>query len=102
MLQIDLHLTAFPRTDRMRFLAQEMVIRFLEPVRRVRESKGDISAVRAVLAAAHREAREGVALELGSEIDAHLRATVQEARAAWRKRSKLATAKLKAALDKGL
>lgn len=102
MLHIDLHLTAFPRTDRMRFVAQEMVIRFLEPVRRARDSKGDIKAVREVLEAAQREARDGVALYSGGDLDAHLQVTVEKADAAWREWSKGATARLHNALNRSL
>jgi hypothetical protein len=102
MLQIDLHLTAFHRKERMRLVAQEMVIRFLEPVLRFRETSDDTAAVQAVLAAAHGEARMGVTLRLDSELDAHLQATVDKADAAWRGWSKLATKRLQRELDQGL
>lgn len=86
MLEIQLHLSAFPKPDRLRFLAQEMVLKTLEPVEPRATAGHDPSIARSVLDAAYQEARHGPML-LAPELrlDRHLEAMIETATETWGK-----------------
>jgi hypothetical protein len=104
MLEIQLHLSAFPQSDRMRFLAQEMVIKNLEPVKSRADTADDPSITVSVLDAAYREARDGPMLLTNRVVrfDQHLEATVTTATETWRKYRASASGQLQRILDQAL
>lgn len=89
MLRMHLYVSAFPQADRMRFLAQEMVVRFLEPVlghNSGRQSTKDLKATARVLEFAYLEARNGVGIQdKDAAIFNHLSATLGVAAEQWKK-----------------
>jgi hypothetical protein len=91
MIHINLHLSAFPQAHRKRFLAQEVVIRFLEPAKERGTGPADSGHVLEILAAGYREARKGVLLEQNAPVHCHLDATIKKAIAVFQERRKLFT-----------
>jgi hypothetical protein len=91
MIHINLHLSAFPQVHRKRFLAQEVVIRFLEPARERGADPADSRHVSEILAAGYREARKGVLLEENGPVHCHLDATIKKATAVFQERRTLFT-----------
>lgn len=90
MLRVRAHISAFPRLDRMRFVAQESVINLLEPLRRGRRQLGrswqeDISITVAIIEAAYHAARKGplTLKRNGGAIGDHLRAMQMKAAQEW-------------------
>ena len=91
MIHINLHLSAFPQAHRKRFLAQEVVIRFLEPAKERGAGPADSRHVSEILAAGYREARKGVLLEENDPVHCHLDATIKKAIAVIQERRTLFT-----------
>jgi hypothetical protein len=103
MLEIKLHLSAFPLPDRIRFLAQELLLKNLEPVRRRAQVKHDPPIAGSVLDAAYNEARHGpLLLQRELKLAPHLEATVETAAETWRKYRASATARFQQILDQAL
>jgi hypothetical protein len=87
-MHINLHLSAFAQPDRKRFLAQEVVIRFLEPAKERGACPADSGNLSEILDAGYREARKGVSLEDSIPVSLHLEATIKKATAVFKERRK--------------
>jgi len=89
MIELHFHVSAFPHVDRMRFVAQEMVIRFLEPIINLAKSWQDRETATQILETAYRQARGGPVLRMrDAALHQHLDETVRKAAAEWDDRSR--------------
>jgi hypothetical protein len=78
------NVSVFRRDARMRFLAQEMLVLYVEPAKEARLSHNDLENISAVLEKGYSEARKGVTLQAASSggedeawIQRHLSATIE-------------------------
>jgi hypothetical protein len=102
MLQLHLQLSAFPQKERMRFLAQELVVIHLEPLRNLGVTENDLWVTNQVIDAANRKARGEPPLGRPTAAIDRPRETVMAAAAEWQSQRELANAAFAPIMDDAL